>query len=123
MHKRVSLKKKHSRDKTVVMVHRPVLAKKWTSYMTIRIRHTAPSDLASIQAISDAAYGVYVAAMGQKPSPMLADYIAHLADGAVLVAVDSSGTVRGYAVMLDRSTGSSAIPSRQDRPRPSLSSR
>ena len=55
--------------------------------MTITIRHAAPSDLASIQAISDAAYGVYVAAMGQKPGPMLADYGAHLADDAVLVAV------------------------------------
>ena len=73
--------------------------------MTITIRHAAPSDLASIQAISDAAYGVYVAAMGQKPGPMLADYGAHLADDAVLVAVDSGGTVRGYAVMLDRPDG------------------
>ena len=73
--------------------------------MTITIRHAAPSDLASIQAISDAAYGVYVAAMGQKPGPMLADYGAHLADDAVLVAVDSGGPVRGYAVMLDRPDG------------------
>ena len=68
--------------------------------MTITIRHAAPSDLASIQAISDAAYGVYVA-MGQKPGPMLADYGAHLADDAVLVAAD----MRGYAVMLDRPDG------------------
>ena len=73
--------------------------------MTITIRHAAPSDLASIQAISDAAYGVYVAAMGQKPGPMLADYGSHLADDAVLVAVDSGGPVRGYAVMLDRPDG------------------
>ena len=36
---------------------------------------------------------------------MLADYGAHLADDAVLVAVDSGGTVRGYAVMLDRPDG------------------
>ena len=67
--------------------------------MTITIRHAAPSDLASIQAISDAAYGVYVAAMGQKPGPMLADYGAHLADDAVLVAVDSSGAVRGLTAL------------------------
>ncbi|HAG24549.1 MAG TPA: GNAT family N-acetyltransferase, partial [Alphaproteobacteria bacterium] len=73
--------------------------------MTITIRHAAPSDLASIQAISDAAYGVYVAAMGQKPGPMLADYGAHLADDAVLVAADSGGVLRGYAVMLDRPDG------------------
>ena len=73
--------------------------------MTITIRPAAPSDLAAIQAISDAAYGVYVAAMGQKPGPMLADYGAHLADDAVLVAVDSSGMVRGFAVMLDQPDG------------------
>ena len=73
--------------------------------MTITIRHAAPSDLAVIQAISDAAYGVYVAAMGQKPGPMLADYGAHLVDDTVLVALDSSGMVRGYAVMLDRPDG------------------
>ena len=68
--------------------------------MTITIRHGVPSDLAAIQAISDAAYDVYVAAMGQKPGPMLADYGAHLADDVVLVAADSGGAVCGYAVIL-----------------------
>ena len=77
--------------------------------MTITIRHAAPSDLASIQAISDAAYGVYVAAMGQKPGPMLADYGAHLADDAVLVAADSRAPCSPI------SSGGSACPRRSVR--------
>ena len=73
--------------------------------MTSTIRHATPSDLAAIQAISDKAYAVHVAAMGRKPGPMLADYPAHLAADVVLVATDGDGVVRGYAVILDQPDG------------------
>lgn len=73
--------------------------------MTSTIRHATPSDLAAIQAISDKAYAVYVAAMGRKPGPMLADYTAHLAADVVLVAIDGDEVVRGYAVVLDQPDG------------------
>lgn len=68
-------------------------------------RRALPSDLAAIQAISEAAYGIYVAAMGQRPGPMLADYAAHLAQDVVLVALDADGAVCGYAVVLEQPDG------------------
>lgn len=73
--------------------------------MNTTIRRATPCDLAAIQTISDAAYGVYVASMGQKPGPMLADYATHLAVDTVLVVVDEGETLRGYAVILDRPDG------------------
>ena len=73
--------------------------------MTSTIRTATRSDLAAIQAISDAAYGVYVAAMGQKPGPMLADYAAHLAEDVVMVALDAKDVIRAYAVILHLSDG------------------
>jgi len=69
------------------------------------IRRATSSDLGAIQAISDKAYAVYVAAMGQKPGPMLADYAAHLPGDVILVATDGAGAVQGYAVILDRPDG------------------
>ena len=38
------------------------------------IRRATPADLASITAITDAAYARYVPLMGRKPQPMTADY-------------------------------------------------
>lgn len=73
--------------------------------MTILIRHATLSDLPTIQAIADSTYGIYVASMGQKPGPMLADYGLHLAQDVVLAAVDSDGVVRGYAVILELPDG------------------
>ena len=63
--------------------------------VTITIRYGISSDLAPIQAISDPAYGVYVAAIGQKPVPLLADKGVRLADGVSPVAVGKFGAVLG----------------------------
>ena len=105
MHIRVSSTKNRDVSGTgnVVRPHDAVM--KRTLQMNSIIRRATSSDLAAIQAISDKAYAVYVAAMGQKPGPMLADYAAHLAGDVVLVAADGDGLVRGYAVILDRPDG------------------
>jgi N-acetylglutamate synthase-like GNAT family acetyltransferase len=69
--------------------------------MTISIRNAVASDLPEIEQITANAYHKYIAIMGQKPAPMVADYSAHLQDDMIFVAEDTSPRkVIGYAVII-----------------------
>jgi hypothetical protein len=63
------------------------------------IRAAGLDDLAAIEAVVAAAYGIYVPRMGRKPRPMLDDYGALIAQGLVyLFARD--GVVDGVLVLI-----------------------
>ena len=68
--------------------------------MTISIRKALDRDLPDIERITANAYHKYIAIMGQKPAPMVADYSAHLTNDMVLVAEDiGPQSVVGYAII------------------------
>lgn len=62
------------------------------------IRLAVASDEAAIRACAENAYARYVAAIGRKPAPMLADYAAGIAAGDIHVAVDSDDRLQGFIV-------------------------
>ena len=66
----------------------------------MRIRQATADDCARVESIVAHAYGRYVAAMGQKPGPMLDDYARRIADGEVFVA-EADGVVSGILVLID----------------------
>jgi len=55
---------------------------------------------ADIRALVRGAYAMYVPRMGKEPGPMLDDYAARIAEGAVYV-LESVGVIRGVLVLLD----------------------
>jgi ribosomal protein S18 acetylase RimI-like enzyme len=63
------------------------------------IRAARLDDLAAIEAIVAAAYGVYVPRMGRKPGPMLDDYAALIGRGLVHVFAQD-GVVDGVLVLI-----------------------
>lgn len=65
----------------------------------VRVRAANHADEASVVACVNAAYENYVAAIGKKPAPMLADYAQLIRDGVVRVAVSGDGVVVGVIVM------------------------
>jgi ribosomal protein S18 acetylase RimI-like enzyme len=68
--------------------------------MTISIRKALDRDLPDIERITAKAYHKYIAIMGQKPAPMVADYSAHLTHDMVFVAEDiGPQSVVGYAII------------------------
>jgi len=64
-----------------------------------QLRPAGPGDRRAIAAIVDAAYGPYVARMGQKPGPMLDDYAGLISDGRVTVLVADDAVV-GLVVLI-----------------------
>ncbi|MGI9372978.1 MAG: GNAT family N-acetyltransferase [Hyphomicrobiales bacterium] len=63
------------------------------------IRAATPKDVERIIAIADAAYSIYVEAMGTKPAPMIADFASHVAQQIVWVG-DDEGVVCAYVVAI-----------------------
>ncbi len=63
----------------------------------MNIRAAAPGDLARVREIAQAAYLPYVAAIGKKPAPMVADFASQIGDNQVWVFSDEE-TVLGYVV-------------------------
>ncbi|MGD9477058.1 GNAT family N-acetyltransferase [Shinella sp. G-2] len=63
------------------------------------IRLARPDDEAEIRDCAEKAYARYVAAIGRKPAPMLADFAAEIAAGTVHVAVEG-GTFLGFIIFL-----------------------
>ena len=57
----------------------------------LRIRPAETRDLAAITACAEAAYAKYVARIGRKPAPMVADFESQIAAGEVHVAVAWEG--------------------------------
>jgi ribosomal protein S18 acetylase RimI-like enzyme len=66
------------------------------------IRRAEPADRAVVEAIVEAAYSPYIARMGKPPGPMLDDYVALIAQGAVSVLEDSAGEIAAIIVLLPK---------------------
>lgn len=66
------------------------------------IRKANGADEPAIRACAEAAYSRYVAAIGRKPAPMIADFAAQIAEGKVHVAVDDAGSLQGFIVFFAR---------------------
>ena len=62
------------------------------------IRRAAPADEADIRRCAEEAYAGYVAAIGRRPAPMVADFAAEIAAGEVHVALAEDGGLCGYIV-------------------------
>ncbi len=66
------------------------------------VRRAAPVDEAAVAAIARQAYAPFVAAIGRKPAPMLADFAAQIEAGHVHVAEADDGSVAGFVVAFAR---------------------
>jgi GNAT superfamily N-acetyltransferase len=66
------------------------------------IRRARSQDRAEVEAIVAAAYGKYVERIGKPPGPMLDDYGALIAAGAVSVRTEPDGTMAGLIVLLPK---------------------
>lgn len=66
------------------------------------IRTAIASDEAAIRFCAETAYQRYVAAIGRKPAPMLADFAAQIAEGHVHVACAGDGALLGFIVFFAR---------------------
>jgi ribosomal protein S18 acetylase RimI-like enzyme len=62
------------------------------------IRKAVAVDETAIRDCAERAYRRYVAAIGRKPAPMLADYASQIAADKVHVAVDETGELAGFIV-------------------------
>ncbi|MVV48116.1 GNAT family N-acetyltransferase [Pseudomonas sp. PB120] len=62
------------------------------------IRLATANDEPNIRECAEQAYSQYVAAIGRKPAPMVADYAAQIAAGIVYVATDEQATFQGFIV-------------------------
>ena len=67
-----------------------------------RIRAATADDVSAITQIVDQAYRHYIARIGKPPGPMLDDYAALIADGAVSVFEDADGTIAAIIVLLPK---------------------
>ena len=65
------------------------------------IRPAVPDDLRAIQACAHAAYEKYVARIGRRPAPMIADFQTLIAEGKVHV-LDGPGGLAGFVVFYPR---------------------
>ena len=62
------------------------------------IRPAVANDEATIRTCAEQAYTQYIAAIGRKPAPMLADFAAQIAQGQVHVCVDEQDELQGFIV-------------------------
>ncbi len=65
------------------------------------IRLAVEGDEPRIRACAELAYARYVAAIGQKPAPMVADFAAQIAAGNVHVATNAQGDILGFIVFYE----------------------
>ena len=63
------------------------------------IRRARPDDEATIRNCAEKAYARYVAAIGRRPAPMLADFAAAIAAGTVHVAVEDD-RFQGFIIFM-----------------------
>lgn len=68
--------------------------------MPALIRPATANDIATIEAIVQAAYSPYIERIGRKPGPMLEDYRQQVEAGRVQV-LEHSGQVQGFVVLID----------------------
>ncbi|MBW6426080.1 GNAT family N-acetyltransferase [Rhizobium sp. XQZ8] len=68
------------------------------------IRKAVAADEAAIRACAEQAYARYVAVIGRKPAPMVADYGAQIAAGLVHVVVSEGEGLQGFIVFFLKNT-------------------
>lgn len=66
------------------------------------IRLADVSDEPDVRNCAEQAYARYVPVIGRKPAPMIADYVAQIAAGAVYVATDGLTGFQGFIVFYDK---------------------
>ena len=66
------------------------------------IRRAEPADAEAVAALVDAAYMHYIGRIGRKPGPMLDDYAALIAAGAVSVLAEPDGAIAAAIVLLSK---------------------
>ncbi|MDH7795281.1 MULTISPECIES: GNAT family N-acetyltransferase [unclassified Beijerinckia] len=66
------------------------------------IRKAVEDDEAAIRACAENAYSPYVAAIGRKPAPMVADFASQIAAGQVYVAMNEADHLQGFIVFSAR---------------------
>lgn len=66
------------------------------------IRRAGPADREAVEAIVEAAYSPYVARIGKPPGPMLDDYGALIAEGAVTVLEEAGRQIAAIIVLLPK---------------------
>ena len=64
------------------------------------IRRAKPEDRATVEAIVQDAYGIYIERIGKPPGPMLDDYAGLIADGGVSVLKDADAAIAAIIVLL-----------------------
>lgn len=69
--------------------------------MTMKIRPAVAEDGAAVQACAVAAYKDYIASIGKRPAPMVADFGEQIAQGIVWVLADGR-EIGGYVVFYRR---------------------
>lgn len=62
------------------------------------IRKAVTTDERAVRECAESAYTRYVALIGRKPAPMVADFAAQIAAGQVYVAVDGNDELQGFIV-------------------------
>jgi len=67
----------------------------------IQVRPAVSGDADAIRDCAEAAYAVYVARMGRKPAPMVADFASQIRAGHVHVGIDGN-RVTGFIVLYPR---------------------
>jgi len=68
--------------------------------MPALIRPATANDIATIEAIVQAAYSPYIERIGRKPGPMLEDYRQQVEAGRIQV-LEQAGQVQGFVVLID----------------------
>jgi len=68
------------------------------------IREATPADLYAIETIAKRAFSPFVATIGKKPAPMIADFSALIDKGLVEVSVSTSG-IKAYCISYPKGTG------------------
>ncbi|MBV9017079.1 MAG: GNAT family N-acetyltransferase [Alphaproteobacteria bacterium] len=66
------------------------------------IRRARPEDRAAVEAIVRDAYSIYIERMGKPPGPMLHDYAALIAQGAVSVLEEADGLIAAIIVLVPK---------------------
>lgn len=66
--------------------------------LDFELRKAIPKDLASIRMCAEDAYEQYVATIGKKPAPMLADFGSLIASGSVYIAARQNAELVGFIV-------------------------
>ncbi|WP_428529366.1 GNAT family N-acetyltransferase [Roseibium sp.] len=68
----------------------------------MKIRPAMPDDVSAVLACAEKAYAPYIAAIGRKPAPMVADFETQIGAGQVHVAEDETGSFLAFIVYSPR---------------------